>query len=203
MKKLKVLLIRHGKTRGNQLGKYIGARTDEGLCKEGREGLLGGVFPKADYVYSSPMKRCKETAALLYPGVPVCCQELLRECDFGLFENKSYEELTGNPRYQAWIDSQGTLPFPEGESGEAFRKRCAEGFAWCVEDAFQKKFREVAVVAHGGTIMSILFAFGTPGGQYFEWQIQNGAYYELMLDHTLWKQERRISEIRKGQYFNE
>ncbi len=50
----------------------------------------------------------------------------LRECDFGLFENHNYIELS-SPEYQAWIDSGGR-PFPEGESREAFIRRTLEGF---------------------------------------------------------------------------
>ena len=44
---LKVILIRHGKTYGNMLGRYIGSRTDEPLCREGirllKEDVGGGV----------------------------------------------------------------------------------------------------------------------------------------------------------------
>lgn len=47
--------------------------------------------------------------------------EELSECDFGEFENKNYKELSGNQDYQRWIDSNGTLPFPGGESREAFK----------------------------------------------------------------------------------
>ena len=52
---------------------------------------------------------------------------LLKECDFGDFENKNYKELSGNPDYQAWIDSGGALPFPGGEDPEGFRNRCRGG----------------------------------------------------------------------------
>ena len=48
--------------------------------------------------------------------------------DFGEFEGKNYIELQKDPNYQAWIDSNGTLPFPGGESREAFIKRCEQGF---------------------------------------------------------------------------
>ena len=69
----------------------------------------------------------------MYPGLVQKECPLLKECDFGDFENKNYKELSGNPDYQAWIDSGGTLPFPGGEDSEAFRIRCREGFVQCVE----------------------------------------------------------------------
>ena len=63
-----LILIRHGKTAGNLLGRYIGSRTDEPLCDEGREGLAGKQLPEVERLYVSPMKRCVETAEILWPG---------------------------------------------------------------------------------------------------------------------------------------
>ena len=122
-----LILIRHGKTAGNLLGRYIGSRTDEPLCDEGRKGLAGKQLPEVERLYVSPMKRCVETAEILWPGFDRKKMQKvmdLRECDFGDFENKNYKELSGNGDYQAWIDSNGTLPFPNGESMDAFKSRC-------------------------------------------------------------------------------
>ena len=60
------ILIRHGKTRGNLEGRYIGCRSDENLCTEGIEELKQGTYPAAGKVYTSPMRRCLETAELLF-----------------------------------------------------------------------------------------------------------------------------------------
>lgn len=199
---LKMVLIRHGKTYGNTQGRYIGARTDEPLCPEGKAALFKSNYPVAEFVYVSPMKRCIETAQCIYPGIPMEKNLLLKECDFGVFENKSYKELSGNSDYQAWIDSNGTLPFPEGESSEAFQSRCAKGFLQCVEHAIQKNISRAAMVVHGGTIMSILCSFALPKGEYFKWQIENGAYYELTIEEKLWKQEQTIGLVKKGKFGN-
>ena len=48
--------------------------------------------------------------------------------DFGAFEGHNYQELSGDPAYQRWIDSGGTLPFPEGESREEFIRRNVAGY---------------------------------------------------------------------------
>lgn len=195
---LEIILIRHGKTYGNTKGRYIGGKTDESLCEEGIRLLGERQYPEVFYLYASPMKRCLETARFLYPDIPIQVNEKLRECDFGVFENKNYIELTGNPEYQAWIDSQGTLPFPEGESSEEFQCRCAMGFAACVEDAFLHNRTRIGMVVHGGTIMSILSQYALPRGNYFQWQIQNGEYYQLTLESSVWEKERRISSVKKG-----
>ena len=187
-----LILIRHGKTAGNLLGRYIGSRTDEPLCDEGREGLAGKQLPEVERLYVSPMKRCVETAEILWPGFDRKKMQKvtdLRECDFGDFENKNYKELSGNGDYQAWIDSNGTLPFPNGESMDAFKSRCLEAFARIVEEVSGAEQEWIAsgktgrfragIVVHGGTIMAIMEQYGYPKAAYFDYQVKNGCGYRL------------------------
>ena len=187
-----LILIRHGKTAGNLLGRYIGSRTDEPLCDEGREGLAGKQLPEVERLYVSPMKRCVETAEILWPEFDrKNIQKVtdLRECDFGDFENKNYKELSGNGDYQAWIDSNGTLPFPNGESMDLFKSRCREAFAQIVEEVSgaEQKWKDsgetgifrAGIVVHGGTIMAILEQYGYPKRAYFDYQVKNGCGYRL------------------------
>lgn len=128
---MKIVLIRHGATKGNLEKRYIG-RTDEDLCGEGikklKEDTCAGIYPPAQAVFSSPMKRCLSTAECIYPVQTPQIVWDFRECDFGLFEGKNYKELTGNPQYQQWIDSNGTLPFPGGEALTDFKKRSVRAF---------------------------------------------------------------------------
>lgn len=187
-----LILIRHGKTAGNLLGRYIGSRTDEPLCDEGREELAGKQLPEVERLYVSPMKRCVETAEILWPGFDrnnIQKVTDLRECNFGDFENKNYKELSGNGDYQAWIDSNGTLPFPNGESMDAFKSRCLEAFARIVEEVSGAEQEWIAsektgifragIVVHGGTIMAILEQYGYPRRAYFDYQVKNGCGYRL------------------------
>lgn len=183
-----IVLLRHSKTYGNTLGRYIGSRTDEPLCKEGIELLKNHAYPKVDKIYVSPMKRCIETAQMIWrvKAEDMILAPDLRECDFGDFENKNYKELDGNPAYQAWIDSNGTLPFPNGESMEDFMTRCQKAFRQIVEEVarLEKADRKgaplrIAIVAHGGTVMSILERYGYPKQQYFDYQVKNGCGYLL------------------------
>lgn len=195
---LKVILIRHGKTLGNTQGRYIGCKTDESLCIQEIEEIKKRQYPKVQHVYASPMKRCLETAALIYPNISINTMMLLKECDFGKFENKNYHELSGTKDYQQWIDSNGTLPFPKGEGMEEFRERCARGFEECILEAFLNHKKQIAIIAHGGTIMSILSYFAKPKGEYFKWQVGNGEFYELHIDKEVWEQKREISLVQKG-----
>lgn len=187
---IKIYLIRHGKTFGNTLGRYIGT-TDESLCEKGISMLTRRAYPKVEKVYVSPLKRCIETANLIYPGQKVQIIDELAECDFGDFENKNYQELDGNPDYQSWIDSGGTIAFPNGEDQESFRKRCIVGFEKVMADCIRSQKTSAAVVAHGGTIMSILEAYAFPHQNFYAWQVDNARGYELEIDQQLWCSNRR------------
>lgn len=177
---MKVLLIRHGKTKGNLEKRYVGL-TDEPLCTQGIEELkIRKPFPKVEALYVSPLLRCRETAAILFPENEQIIVDDLRECDFGEFENKNYFELADNPSYQQWVDSMGELPFPKGESRAAFQKRCAAAFERIVCQAKAGHKQTIGIVAHGGTIMSIMEFAAFPGGNYYDFQVANGCGYELI-----------------------
>ena len=198
---VRLVMIRHGATASNREKRYLG-KTDEPLSEEGRQALLDSLkihsCPVPDLLFASPMKRCFQTAQILYPELePVRIAEW-EEMDFGEFEGKNYRELNGDARYQAWIDSGGTLAFPGGESAQTFQERCQKGFALCVEEMFQTRTDRAALVIHGGTIMSILKGYARPRGEYFKWQIENGGYYRLTLDKQQWEAEKLILSVEKG-----
>lgn len=171
---MKTVLIRHGKTAGNLEGRYIGGRTDEPLCEKGIAELKRRTYPLVSRVWVSPMKRCLETAAMLYPRLTPEVIEDFRECDFGAFENLSYAQLNGRADYQRWIDSGGELPFPGGESRAAFARRCVRAF-----DRLQRT-DDCALIVHGGTVMAIMEAYARPRGRYFDFQVPNGRGYILL-----------------------
>ena len=182
---MRIYLIRHSMTKGNKEKRYIGT-TDESLCLEGIQLLeeRKGMYPEVTYVYVSPMKRCVQTAEIIYPEMmkagAYSCNEKLRECDFGLFENHNYIELSGCPEYQAWIDSDGRLPFPEGEDRECFIKRTMEGFRQMTEQAWRENCGKIAAVVHGGSIMAILSCLMQD--DYFAYQVPNLAGYAFQYE---------------------
>lgn len=192
-------LIRHGMTSGNLDGRYVGRKTDENLSSAGKELCYNKTYPSADVIYTSPMKRCIQTAGILYPDKEPVIQELLSECDFGVFEGKNYKELSGDPQYQEWIDSDGTLPFPGGESREVFQRRCLKGFFLCMEHCIRNNYKNFAMIVHGGTIMSILDELAVPHKNYFGWQVKNLEGYEIMFGEKEWVHGiHDISVTRKG-----
>ena len=173
-----ITLIRHGRTSGNREKRYVGA-TDEALSSEGELDIKTRHYPNADIVFSSPMIRCLQTAKIIYPDQePIVIPEL-RETDFGRFEGKNYQELSGDKEYQAWIESNGEAPFPGGESRSQASSRTMKGFEKLL--ALSQDYENISVVAHGGTIMAILSNIF--GGDYYSYHVENGEGYTFDLSH--------------------
>lgn len=178
---LKIIMIRHFATAGNLQKRYIGI-TDEPLCKEGISVLENISYPGVEAVFASPMIRCRKTAKLIYSDIiPTICEDF-KECNFGEFENKNYKELSNNTNYQLWIESKGTLPFPMGEHPEDFKNRCIQEFERVVETSLKAGYQTIALVVHGGTIMSILERYAYPKENYYHWLTENGKGYITYLD---------------------
>lgn len=210
---IRLTLIRHGTTLSNKEGRYLG-KTDEALSPDGisalEKSVADRIYPTADVLFSGPMKRCLETAGILYPGqTPIIIPEWT-EMDFGAFEGHNYQELSGEPNYQRWIDSGGTLPFPEGESREEFIRRSVAGYEKMVyhmkriwersaaSGQRNRKIQNASAVVHGGNVMALLAHF--LGGEYFDYQVKCGQGYSGRLVFpagggvSQWKEFRPLSE---------
>lgn len=209
---MEVIFIRHLPTPGNEKKQYIG-RTDEVLSsgavtsfhkkremylKSQKEGKYPPFYPPAEMIVASPMKRCVQTAELIYPGQKIVTEPELKECDFGRFEGKTYEELKDDPAYIAWLESGGVLAFPEGEDQETFRSRCVEGVCrWLKKGAAEKK-RSIAFVVHGGTIMAALHRLAEGEHSFYDWQTGNGRGFLALAAEDEWQAGREIlREIRE------
>ena len=199
--KVTLSLLRHGATPANREHRYQG-KTDEALSEEGRaELLLKKKEIPAELLLVSPMLRCRQTAEILFPGRAQVQILEWTEMDFGRFEGKNYRELNGDPDYQAWIDSGGTLPFPGGESREAFIRRTTLGFARVLsylraENTMESAMEiRAAAVVHGGTIMALCSSFSE--GAYFDFQVKNGEGY-VCLFHLPAEQGDDLEFLRKN-----
>lgn len=183
---MKLLLIRHGMTSGNQLKKYIGT-TDEPLCEEGirqlKKRAAEGFYPDCERVVISPMIRCVQTAEILFSQAEKVIEPQLRECDFGKFEGKNYEELKNDKEYIAWVNSNATLPFPGGENVSGFKKRCINAFEKMVaREGSCLHGGMLAFVVHGGTIMSVMERFDVCHREYFDYRVDNGEGFLVAYD---------------------
>lgn len=197
---MELVLIRHFQTEGNGKGQYIGS-TDEPLDECAIPKYLSG-YPKIDHLAVSPMKRCIQTADLIYPSYDKIICPLLRELDFGEYERKTYEELKDKPEYQRWIDSGGLGAFPGGEDRVCFQKRCMQGMELLIKELTALESRSAGVVVHGGTIMAVMSACDRKKRPFYEWQVGNGEGYVVSIDVSEWEQGdhcfRNIRKIRRN-----
>jgi alpha-ribazole phosphatase len=197
MKSYVIHLIRHGISEGNLKRQYIGT-TDSPLSQQGREAILekdrAGAYPGAGLFFSSPMRRCLETMETIYPNAPVEIIDDFRECDFGEFEGKTHDELEHNPAYRSWIDGSGTGTPPGGENGGVFMQRTCAAFEKLVEQMMRSGKTTAVVVCHGGTIMSILSAYGLPRAKFYDWMCEPGSGYSLRITPGLWMRDM-VAEV--------
>ena len=198
---MELILIRHLKTPGNEKRQYIGS-TDEALSEQEVQNFVQKQkrenYPSVQQVIASPMKRCIQTAELIYPKNQVTQEVLLKECDFGIFESKTYEDLKDRAEYQAWLDSGGTIAFPEGEEQKEFRLRCVRGMLCQVDRLCKENVESAAFVVHGGTIMAVLEQLAEDQKDFYHWQVENGGGYRMLVDEEEWKSGvHRFREIQK------
>ena len=110
---------------------------------------------------------------------PVIIDEL-REMHFGKFEGRSHNDMDGDPEYQAWLDSGGSMKIPGGDSLKGFMERTSSGFSEAIRAAADAGAETVYIVAHGGTIMSLMHFLTRD--DYYKFNLPNGAGYVLELE---------------------
>lgn len=188
MKTFKIHLIRHGLTEGNLKQQYIGS-TDLPLAAAGVNELRRlkeeTDYPKVDLVYSSPMLRSKQSAAILYPDKDIQLVDNLREIDFGDFEGKTANELEVLPSYADWAAGRINAA-PNGEDNTEFAKRLCVGLNEIVRDMMQKGAEHAAVIMHGGAIMMLLASCAVPRKSMVEWTCPSGSGFSILVTPSLY-----------------
>jgi broad specificity phosphatase PhoE len=121
-----VLLVRHGATEWSVTGQHTG-RTDLPLTALGvsqaqsvrpvLERLLEGESP---LVFTSPLQRATQTAALALPGLEPIVTESLIEVDYGQYEGLRPAEISErDPNWNLFLHG-----CPGGETPDQFAARC-------------------------------------------------------------------------------
>jgi ribonuclease H / adenosylcobalamin/alpha-ribazole phosphatase len=158
----RVLLVRHAQTALNASGRYSG-RGDVPLSERGEvQALATGVriaalAPAAAVVMTSPLARCRATAAAIAEalgGVPVEVDPDLVECDFGEWEGLTFAEVRERwpDRLAEWLADTAVAP-PGGESFAAVATRTRRALA-----SVRTTYRDatVVVVSHVSPVKLIL-----------------------------------------------
>lgn len=206
MKSYTIHLIRNALTDENLEGRYIG-HTDVEISEEGRAQLAQMrdelIYPPVEALFTSPLKRCTETAKILYPdNKPIVINGFI-EYNFGEFENKTAEELEDHPVFPKWLAGEKGVEPPFGESNESFEKRVLGTFEKVAEGLMKTGTTSAAIVTHGGVIMAILAAFGIPEYPMHEWITPNGCGFTVKVNPSLWMRAKKFEVFSEFPYERE
>lgn len=190
MKGYRIKLIRHGMTDANLNGVYIG-KTDLPLCSQGVNELYDKIaeyeYGGAQRVYTSPYKRCTQTAGILFPEVGAVAVQGLREMDMGDFEGKKAEDIMNTPEYKQFLKGGLDNPPPNGESIREVVTRSLEALNFIIGDMMSEGLTNCAVITHGGIIMNMLSCFGLPKISPMEFPCDFGEGYEVLVTASMWQ----------------
>jgi len=160
-----LVLVRHGRTTANAnhvlAGRSPGVHLDEVGTEQARTvgQRLAGVAVSA--VYSSPMERCLQTAALIGQQVDLPAAtpaEALTECDYGTWTGSTLKDLAAEALWQVVQQNPSEAVFPDGESlGDMY----ARAVGWVRETNRRVATDQGAhavwlAVSHGDVIKSIV-----------------------------------------------
>ena len=145
-----IILVRHLKKDAPREQAFYGS-TDLGI--------LPAEVSAVDYagaVYSSPMKRCLETADVYFPGKEKIIVDDAKECDFGNWEGMTFQEIAEcHPEEVEQWKNGADFTFPGGERIKDFSDRVEKMSQWLM----QKQEKSVLLVSHAGVIRFMLCHF--------------------------------------------
>jgi probable phosphoglycerate mutase len=178
------LLIRHAAH--VELGKRLtGRKKDVALSRDGLTQAqivadLLGTEP-IDVIFSSPRERAFYTAREIAEphelGATVL--EMLDEVDFGDWTGKSFDELEGDPLWDAWNGTRGTARPPGGESMAEAVARAVSGLHELAEDYPDGC---VAAVTHCDIIRGVIAHFlGLPLDNLLRFDIDPASVSRLVI----------------------
>jgi broad specificity phosphatase PhoE len=153
-------LARHGETAWNHARRFQGARDVE-LSTRGREQaarLADGLADRRfDALYTSPLARCRETAAACAARLDLVPEVVddLREVGLGEWEGLTVDAVVASDReaYWRWLTAPGHNPPPGGERMDDLQRRVTGAIA-AIE--VRHPGGAVLLVSHGGAIATFL-----------------------------------------------
>lgn len=162
----KLILVRHGKSEWNELGKWTGI-TDVHLSKKGVEESkkIGELIKDFhfDHIFISKLIRTQETLSSIEEtnraliGVSVEKSGELNERDYGDYTGKNkweVEKIIGEKEFQK-LRRGWDYPVPHGENLKMVYERTVPFFLGRIMSILREN-KNVLIIAHGNSIRSIV-----------------------------------------------
>ncbi len=180
---------------GNEKAQYIG-HTDLPLTTNSINDLKQikneTPYPDVTAVISSPLKRCLDSAKIMFPkNNPIVINEFM-EYDFGDFEGHTPKELGSKDEYQKWLSGDMNARVPNGESNAEFAYRVCTAFEKTIDSVIRTKTPTTAMVGSAGVLSLILSCYGLPEAGQAQWQMDPGYGFCLQIDPSLWMRSCKI-----------
>ena len=181
-----LFLVRHCITDWNKEKRYLG-HTDRGVLiseltqlNKLQKKLMEISF---DQVFTSDLRRCRETLAYMNIPSQHSVDTRLREINFGDWEGKTYNELKDDRTYQDWLNNWEEHSIPNGESADTFKARI-DSF---IQDLLHQSIQSTQngketflIMTHGGVIRYIVSSF-VPTIDFWELTVTHGHGIHLTL----------------------
>jgi probable phosphoglycerate mutase len=173
-----IILIRHGQTTTNAKNLLVG-RSDPALTDLGvrQARALAPLLVDVKQVWSSPLRRARETAELALPHVQAIVKESFIEVDYGDLEGQPLS-VVSSEQWQAF-ESDHTLALGNGESLALVDERVSAELDALLADPsslLHRSNEHLAIVSHVSPIKSAtVWALGAPGSVAWRTRLDNGS----------------------------
>ncbi len=179
-------LVRHGETRANAQS-YIGGSTDDPLTQRGHqqarmvaEHLRLAATP-VTAVYSSPLKRARETAAHISGALKITSMtvDALAEWHVGDWERMPYSQIPHQRNFRRELLFDPTWSPPGGETLGSVQQRVVTTLK---EIGGRHKGEKVVVVSHGTALaLSLAELIDNQMKSWTQYKLKNCSICELLL----------------------
>jgi 2,3-bisphosphoglycerate-dependent phosphoglycerate mutase len=190
---LKLLLIRHGQSNGNVAGRMQG-HGDDGLTPIGRTQVqqlaqhIQHQHIQPTTVYSSPLRRTRETAMILQPDAQIFYTPALAEFQNGIFQGLTWAEAQAqHPELCQQLEtSRDWLPIPGAETPRDARDRVTQ--FWQDILTTHTNGETLLIVSHSWIMQHLISQLW---GSDRSWRIpiHNTAVFEFWIDHDRWSRQ--------------
>ena len=181
---LSLTLVRHGESEAN-VAHMLSGWMDVPLTERGRHELedlrLSVDYPKAEILFSSPLQRCRDTAAILFPDMLAIVSDRFKEIDFRSLEGTilhSKEEIRSY--FADWVADR---PRKDEETFTPVARRMGLALETTACDCLEKGIRSATVVMHSGIMrVGLITLFGMPREDFNRMSVANGRGVVITFD---------------------
>ena len=179
-----IILIRHGQTTTNAQNLLVG-RSDPELTElgESQARALAPFLTNVKEVWSSPLKRARNTAALAMPHLEAKINHDFIEVDYGSLDGSPLSAVT--PEEWKTFESDTTFAFGGGESLASVDARVHAQLDALLEDEtslLHNPREHLAIVSHVSPIKSAVgWSLGADSSLAFRTQLHNGSMTQVFV----------------------